>query len=126
MCEKFFGTVVHGLGKGKNFGFQTANIKLNDNKLSIENGVFAVTINIDNQIYNGMMYVGTRPTFHLHEITIEIHIFEFNKDIYNQQISFQIKRKIRDEMKFENTEQLIKQLYQDRKMVYDFFNILLP
>jgi riboflavin kinase/FMN adenylyltransferase len=113
--------VVHGLGKGKNFGFPTINIKLNDSDLHIDFGVYAVIVTVDSQIYKGMLYVGIRPTLHLHETSIEIHILEFDRDIYNQQISFQIVQKIRDEIHFETIEKLIEQLHQDKKMVYIFF-----
>jgi riboflavin kinase/FMN adenylyltransferase len=122
MQEKFIGTVIRGLGKGKDFGFPTANIKLINNELHIENGVYVVNIEICNQEFNGMLYVGTRPTFDLQEITIEIHIFDFREDIYNQQIFFQILHKIRNEIDFESTEKLIEQLYHDKEMVYDYLS----
>jgi riboflavin kinase/FMN adenylyltransferase len=122
MHHFFFGTVIRGLGKGKDFGFPTANIKLNDSELCIEKGVYAVSVNIDNQLYKGMLYAGTRPTLEMQEITIEIHILEFNKDIYNQHISCQILHKIRDEINFNSIEKLIEQLHQDKEKVYNFFN----
>jgi len=128
MYKKYFGTVIHGLGRGKEFGFPTINIKLNDNNLYIENGVYVVVVDICRDVachvsttYNGMLYVGTRPTLNLQETTIEIHIFDFTEEIYNQQIFFQILHKIRDEIQFENVEKLIEQLHQDKKMVYSFF-----
>ncbi|MCL1850368.1 MAG: riboflavin kinase [Bacteroidetes bacterium] len=121
MPQFFFGIVIRGLGKGKDFGFPTANIKLNDSDLSIEKGIYAVSVNIDNQLYKGMLYVGTRPTLEMQEITIEIHILEFDKDIYNKQISFQILHKIRDEINFNSIEKLIEQLHQDKEKVYIFF-----
>jgi riboflavin kinase/FMN adenylyltransferase len=121
MTKNIFGTVVHGLGKGAQFGFPTVNIELIDKELQIDNGVYAVTVSVNNQWYNGMLYVGTRPTLNLHERSIEIHILDFNEDIYHQQIIFQILHKIRDEMKFSSTEELILQLHQDRNMVYRFF-----
>jgi riboflavin kinase/FMN adenylyltransferase len=121
MHENIFGKVVHGLGKGAQFGFPTINIELIDKELHIESGVYAVNIVVHNQSYNGMLYVGTRPTFNLHERSIEIHIFEFNDNIYHRQISFKILHKIRDEIKFDSTEKLIEQLHQDHKTVYNFF-----
>jgi len=120
MQKKYFGTVVQGLGKGKEFGFQTANIELIDNKLDIENGVYVVMIELNNRTLSGMLYAGTRPTLHLRKTTIEIHIFDFNEDIYNLQISFQILHKIRDEIHFKSIENLIEQLHRDKKTVYDF------
>ena len=124
MHDFFFGTVVHGFGKGRDFGFPTANIKLNGSGLYIEKGVYAVVVTLDNQSYHGMLYAGTRPTLNLQEITIEIHIFEFDEDIYFKPISFQIVHKIRDELHFDCIESLIKKLHHDKQMVYDFFSIL--
>ena len=124
MHNIFYGIVVHGLGKGKDFGFPTVNIKLNDNKLNIEKGVYAVIATIDNQSYKGMLYVGTRPTLDLKDITIEIHILEFDENIYSEQIFFKIMHKIRDEIRFSCVEKLIEQLHHDRKMVYNYFQNL--
>ena len=128
MHQKFFGTVIHGLGRGKDFGFPTVNIKLIDNSLHIENGVYAVVVTICRgkarltpTTFNGMLYVGTRPTLDLQETTIEIHILDFHEDIYDRQISFQILHKIRDEIRFENVDGLIEQLHRDREMVNKFF-----
>ena len=121
MHDKIFGTVIHGLGRGKDFGFPTVNIKLIDNSLHIENGVYVVAITINNLVFKGMLYVGTRPTLDLQETTIEIHILDFHEDIYDQPISFQILHKIRDEIRFENVDMLIGQLHRDREMVYEYF-----
>jgi riboflavin kinase/FMN adenylyltransferase len=67
-----------------------------------------------------MLYVGTRPTLDLQETTIEIHILDFNEDLYNEQISFQILCKIRDEIQFKSIDKLIEQLYRDKEMVYKY------
>jgi len=127
MQKKYFGAVVHGQGKGKEFGFPTINIRLINNELNIEKGVYAVRVDIGRDAachvsttYNGMLYVGTRPTLNMQEITVEIHIFDFNEDIYDQPISFQILHKIRDEIHFESVEKLIEQLHRDKSLVYNF------
>jgi len=122
MHKIFLGTVVKGLGKGKTIGFPTANIKLINNELHIDSGVHAVNTTIDNQNYKGMLYVGTRPTLNMLEQTIEIHIFEFDKNIYDMQISFQILHKIRDEIKFKSEKELIEQLHRDRETVKSINN----
>jgi riboflavin kinase/FMN adenylyltransferase len=129
MQNFFSGTVVQGFGRGKEFGFPTVNIKLNDNELYIENGVYAVTVTICRGMaypapteLHGMLYVGTRPTLDLQETTIEIHILDFDRNLYHHQISFQIIHKIRDEIRFDSVEKLIEQLHQDMEMVYNFFN----
>jgi len=121
MQKSYSGIVVKGLGNGKKIGFPTLNIKLIDNELSIEVGVYVVTINIQNVIYKGMLYVGSRPTLNLKEKSIEIHVLNFEENIYNEQISFQIWQKIRDEVRFENIERLMEQLHHDKEMVYNFF-----
>ena len=121
MQKEIFGTVIHGLGKGKEFGFPTINIKLINNDLYIDKGVYSAKVNIHNQSFNGMLYVGTRPTFDLSETTIEIHILDYNEELYDRQISFQILQKIRNEIHFETVEQLIRQLHHDKEMVYKYF-----
>ena len=127
MHQQFFGTVIHGLGKGKDFGFPTINIKLIDNNLHIEKGIYVVTViicrgkaRLTPLTLNGMLYIGTRPTFDLQETTIEIHILDFNEDIYDHQISFQILHKIRDEMQFESVDKLVEQLHRDRESAIDW------
>jgi riboflavin kinase/FMN adenylyltransferase len=120
MCDLFYGKVIHGLGRGKSFGFPTINIKLNNSELYIESGVYVVSVTINDQIYKGMLYVGTRPTFDLLETTIEIHIFDFNKDVYDQQISFQLFQKIREEIQFDSKERLIEQLHRDREILHNY------
>ncbi|MCL2246488.1 MAG: riboflavin kinase [Lentimicrobiaceae bacterium] len=124
MYKKFLGTVVHGLGKGKDLGFPTVNIELNNNDSNLEKGVYAVFVTVDNQVFKGMLYVGTRPTFDLQEVSIEIHILDFDQNIYDAQIDFQILHKTRDEIKFSGTEQLIEQLHRDREIVYNYFQNL--
>ncbi|MCL2168093.1 MAG: riboflavin kinase [Lentimicrobiaceae bacterium] len=124
MDHFFLGTVIHGLGEGKNLGFPTVNIKLNNSELDIDKGIYAVIVDVDSQRYKGMLYAGTRPTFDLQDMSIEIHIFNFNKNIYDQPVSFKLCKKIRDEIKFDNINQLIEQLHQDKEKVYKFFHFL--
>jgi riboflavin kinase/FMN adenylyltransferase len=130
MHKNYLGTVIHGLGRGKEFGFPTINIKLNDNDLHIETGVYVVTVSIIGggarkapTILHGMLYVGTRPTLDLKEPTIEIHILNYNRNLYHQQISFQILHKIRDEMRFDSVDKLTEKLHQDMDTVYKYFKL---
>lgn len=116
MTTWYQGTVIHGLHNGHTFGFPTANIRLAEHQF-IESGVYAVRVKVANQVYNGMLYVGTRPTLHLTQTTIEINIFDFSQDIYNQSITFSIVQKVRNEVHFATTKDLIQQLYNDRKQI---------
>ena len=121
MQKEFFGTVIHGLGQGKKFGFPTINIKLSDSDLHIDTGVYVSKVTIQNQSFNGMLYVGTRPTFELCETTVEIHLLDYDENLYGRQISFRILQKIRHEIHFDTVDQLVEQLHQDKEMVYKYF-----
>ena len=100
---------------GRTIGFPTANIKPIDKyKLIPGLGVYAVRVTVNKTILFGMLNVGNRPTVENTEnTTIEVHIFDFNDDIYEQQISIEFVKRIRDEKKFENTAELQAQLDLD-------------
>lgn len=110
------GTVVHGDKRGKEIGFPTANIKPEHvNKIIPKDGVYAVNIRIDEKWYGGMMNIGTRPTFEGSVQTLEVHIFDFDEDIYGKEIQVRFINRIRDEKKFDGKEDLIDQLKEDKK-----------
>lgn len=114
----YHGKVIHGLQNGRKFGFPTANILLIP-PAAISTGVYAVKVYINSNTYGGMLYVGNRPTLNLDQISVEINIFNFNLDIYDQNISFYIIHKIREEKRFSSIEQLIEQIKNDReKAIY--------
>jgi len=116
----FCGKVIHGLHNGEGFGFPTANIQV-ERPSDLKKGVYAVIVKVSEKVYKGMLYVGTRPTLHLKELTFEIHIFNFRRNIYDQHISFSIVEKIRNEKRFSNTDALIEQLKKDRADVLEVF-----
>jgi riboflavin kinase/FMN adenylyltransferase len=118
------GKVIIGDRIGRRLGYPTANIKLNDShKLLPKNGVYAVKVRMDQNEYNGMLYIGTSPTTKgdLYDRTIEVHIIDFKGEIYNKEISINFLGRIRDEKKFRNEEELIDQLNSDK---YKILNIL--
>lgn len=112
----YSGIVIHGLQNGRKFGFPTANIQL-DHTTNITKGVYAVMLEVLGQTYKGMLYVGTRPTLNLNELSFEIHILDFHKNIYDERLSFDIVKQIRNEQRFDSTTSLINQLKMDRKAV---------
>lgn len=118
----FHGTVVKGVSRGKILGFPTANIEVEDeNKLIPKNGVYIVKALIEGEIVYGVMNVGLRPTFaDTLNIVIEAHLFEFNKNVYGQKIQIELLKRIRDEKKFNNTEELIYQIGKDKKEAIQF------
>ena len=118
----FMGKVVNGFKVGHKIGFPTANIEPEDTeKLIPAIGVYAVRVRWNNQYYKGMMNIGNRPTMDNGEnISIEVHIIDFDTDIYNETVEIDFIRKIRDEKKFNSVEELVEQLHKDKQSVLDF------
>jgi len=122
-AEKFLGryyilngTVVHGDKRGKKIGYPTANIQIDLNKKIIpKKGVYAVWIRVDKQYYPAMMNIGIRPTFNGEQLTIEVHIFSFDENIYGKEVQVQFVQRIRDEQPFDGVEKLKAQLAKDKK-----------
>jgi riboflavin kinase/FMN adenylyltransferase len=113
------GQVVEGKKIGREIGFPTANIKPGDQyKLSPGDGVYAVEVQIDNTILPGMLSIGKNPTVNKPESprSIEVNIFDFEKDIYGREIEVRFRYRMRDEKKFENTAELIRQMGIDKTM----------
>ncbi|OFY94655.1 MAG: riboflavin biosynthesis protein RibF, partial [Bacteroidetes bacterium RIFCSPLOWO2_12_FULL_31_6] len=105
------GTVVEGSQIGRQMGFPTANIEVDeDYKLIPANVVYAVKILLEKKIYNGMLNIGTRPTIKGSDVTIEVNIFNFNQEIYNKPIRIEFFEKIRNEIKFNELAELQQQL----------------
>jgi len=108
------GKVISGKGRGKKLlNFATANIETPPNKLIPVNGVYLVEIKIDNRKYYGLMNIGVKPTFRETERTIEVHIINFNKKIYNKKVVVYILQKIREERYFNHPGLLKKQIEDD-------------
>jgi riboflavin kinase/FMN adenylyltransferase len=117
------GTVVHGNMLGRKLGFPTANIALSDRyKLITANGVYACYVLVDEKWYEGMSNIGFRPTIEKSPLTVEVHIFNFDEDIYGKTITIAFVQRIRDEIKFSDFEQLKRQLTQDKIVVQDIFS----
>jgi riboflavin kinase / FMN adenylyltransferase len=125
----FSGKVVEGNKLGRTIGYPTANLLVEDEyKLIPGNGVYAVevissqlpvlsgySINLNSPlVLRGMMNIGVRPTVDGTKRVIEVNIFDFDADIYGQQLTVSIKKKLRDEIKFSGLEELKKQLAKDK------------
>lgn len=110
------GTVVRGQGIGKDLGYPTANIEIrNEHKLIPPQGIYAVHIIYRDQSYDGMLYIGDRPTLAAHNNrTIEVNIFDFQKDIYGEKLKIEFVNFIRGDEKFESLEGLSEQLGKDK------------
>lgn len=109
------GFVTKGRQLGRTIGFPTANIATTDpNKLLPGDGVYAVQVFINNKSYGGMLNSGYRPTVDGRTHAIEVHLFDFNQDIYDQRIEIRYVDKLRSEMKFANIDELKSQLENDK------------
>ncbi len=115
------GKVVEGKQLGRRIGFPTANIEVRSSeKLIPLNGVYAVSVSLEKNgkiiSYKGMMNIGTAPTVnHTQDVKIEVHLFDFNDNIYEQQIQVHIHKRLRNEQKFSSLEALKEQLEQDKQ-----------
>jgi riboflavin kinase / FMN adenylyltransferase len=113
------GTVVEGRHLGKEIGFPTANIKPDyENKLIPKSGIYAVEVVIEGSVFGGMMSIGSNPTVNNDPLvrSIEVNIFDFQKEIYNSKIKIIFRRRMRDEIRFANIGNLTEQLKLDKKM----------
>jgi riboflavin kinase/FMN adenylyltransferase len=114
------GRIVPGERIGRKMGFPTANISLSDNhKLLPGDGVYAVRVFLQGNEYNGMLNIGTSPTIEekLPQKTIEVHIIDFQREIYNKEVNIRFIKRLRDEKKFDSDEKLIEQLKEDKNKV---------
>lgn len=121
------GSVVDGNKIGRDIGFPTANIQIDhDFKLLPKEGVYIVEAEIDQQKYPAMLNIGFKPTLNQPEksLSIEAHIIGFADNIYKKSITISFHQRIRDELKFENIEQLKNQLFSDKKETMNYFHLL--
>jgi riboflavin kinase/FMN adenylyltransferase len=107
------GIVVPGRNRGgKLLGFPTANIKLRE-ELFPKNGIYAVTVDCLGKRHQGVANIGYSPTFDDNALTVEVHILDFNKDLYEKSIVVKFIERIRDEIKFSGISELSQQIAQD-------------
>ena len=119
------GKVVEGKKIGRTIGFPTANIQINESyKLLPKNGVYVVSSKINNILYFGMMNIGKNPTLGDNEQSIEIHFFDINEDIYNENLQIAFLENIREEHKFNSITELQAQLEKDKIFSLDFIRNL--
>ncbi|MDY3337935.1 bifunctional riboflavin kinase/FAD synthetase [Riemerella anatipestifer] len=114
------GKVIHGKKIGRTIGYPTANISIDNIKLLPKKGAYIVEVWIDNLFYKGMLSVGTNPTVSGTELSVEVYIIDFNKDIYDQDITIKFRDFLHEEIKFDGLEALIKKLDEDKALTESF------
>jgi riboflavin kinase/FMN adenylyltransferase len=102
-------------------GFPTANIHLHRCKVSL-NGVYAVQLfGVDGEPIQGVANVGVRPTVGADKALLEVHLFDFNREIYGEHVQVYFLKKIRDEQRFSNLDALIAQIQKDCQQARLYF-----
>lgn len=108
------GLVIKGEGRGKKIGFPTANLMIDEDFILPEKGVYVTSVIVDGLFYNSVTNIGSNPTFNNGEcLHVETNIFDFQNDIYGENLEVIFYKKIREERKFPNVNELINQIKQD-------------
>lgn len=119
------GRVIKGDKIGRTIGFPTANIFIEETyKLIPSDGIYAVTVKMENDLYKGMAYIGQRPTINGMTRNIEVNIFDFNQEIYGQVIKMSFLQFLRHDVKFTGLETLKEQLQKDKENTLNYFSKL--
>lgn len=118
-----YGTVVKGKQRGRDLGYPTANFHLNDDFLLPKPGIYAVKVIFQDKSYLGMASLGYNPTFTADrtDLSLEVNILDYSGDLYGEELRLEWYTFIRDEVKFANAEELIKQIENDEKVIRNYF-----
>lgn len=113
------GKVVEGYQVGRTIGFPTANMRAWERyKVVPELGVYAVLVHVGDIVYEGMLYIGVRPTLYEDsDISVEVNLFDFESDLYNQSLTVEFIDFIRPDMKFSSIDELVAQIRRDKMSV---------
>jgi len=117
------GIVVHGDKRGRTIGFPTANVDLYDEYMIPPTGVYAVRLKVENSWYDGVCNVGYKPTFNKEslKLSVEVHLFDFNKDIYGSEVVIEWHLYLRKEQKFAGIDELVVQIEKDKQNSLAYF-----
>lgn len=119
------GQVIAGNKMGKALGFPTSNLAIDEEMVSPANGVYVSRSTYEGVTYNSITNVGNKPTIGDYLRNVETHIFDFDKELYNKTIHVEFLQRIRDEIKFESKEELVKQIAKDCQYANKFFEDLM-
>jgi len=117
------GVVVEGDKRGRQIGFPTANVKVPSDVLLPKSGVYAVKVEHKHHTYQGMANIGVRPTFktNLEEPSVEVNLFDVDRNLYGELLEVKLLKFIRAEKKFNHVEDLISQIKHDEQEIKTFF-----
>lgn len=118
------GPVVHGKKLGRTIGMPTANIPVPEHKLIPPNGVYVSRNTLESGEYYGITNIGTKPTVDGAVMGVETYLFDFNEDIYGQELRTDFLHYVRPEQKFDSVEQLQEQMHRDKEFGMEFVSNL--
>lgn len=111
------GEIVKGFQVGRTIGYPTANIAYDGCRMLPKDGVYAATVSVDNNPYNAMLYIGSRPTVNTGKISVEAYLFDFSGDIYGKSVVVSFVDRVRESIKFDSVAELKIQLQKDENCV---------
>ena len=112
----FEGEVIKGDRLGRTLGYPTANLKyLDEDKIHLGHGVYAVYAEVDGQLKKGMLSIGNRPTLNDTQERVEVNIFDFDEDIYHRKIKVTVQHFLRQQEKYPSLETMVEQLHRDKE-----------
>ncbi|MCB2229133.1 bifunctional riboflavin kinase/FAD synthetase [bacterium] len=117
-----YGTVERGIGLGRKLGYPTANVKYSDRKLLPTDGVYACWVEVGGESHCGMMFIGQNHFNPNARVTVEANIFEFDRDIYDEEIIVYPSRYIRENRKYDSTRALVEQIEKDKTQVLNILS----
>ena len=116
------GKIEKGIGLGKKIGYPTANISLNSRKLLPTEGVYSCRAEYNGDMYRGMMFIGQNNFNPEQRLSVEVNLFDFERDIYNQTLICYPELYIRENRKYNKTEDLVGQLSKDKENIMKLFD----
>ncbi len=119
----FKGEVCKGLGNGRKFGTPTANVKYPEYKLHVNEGIYYSYVLYEGRRLPSLTSISNNPTLEAKEVTYETYIYDFDQDIYGEEIYVELIEKYRDSIKFDSIDELIEKLEEDKKLGREYFNI---
>ncbi len=118
------GEVVHGAKRGRTIGFPTANVALADDRIIPATGVYAVKASVSGETYEGVCNVGYKPTFYDEKAgkpSVEVYLFNFDGEIYGEELTIEWIIRLRSERKFNGADELIQQILKDKEAAQVYF-----
>ncbi|HZJ58375.1 MAG TPA: bifunctional riboflavin kinase/FAD synthetase [Clostridia bacterium] len=114
------GRVIYGYGRGKGLGFPTANLEFDVRKVIPKYGIYFTRVGVDGTSYWGMTNVGINPTFNNKGLFIETHVLNYDGNLYGTKFKIEFLKRIRDEIRFTNVEDLKEQITKDIKWAKNY------